>query len=153
MSTTGATAAFNTHLRVGEHAEFSKTITETDLVLFAGLTGDFDPVHVNEHYARATAFGRRILHGGLIMGLLSTTASMMSQRSIARGASGVPVSLGYDKIRFLAPAFPGDTLTARYTVEQIDAAARRSRSKVEVVRTESGELCLAGHHVLKWVIG
>lgn len=150
MSITSS-GAFDPHLEIGERVEFSKTLTETDLVLFAGLTGDFDPVHMNEAYARTTAFGRRILHGGLIMGLISTTASMISQRSIARGASGVPVSLGYDKIRILAPAFPGDTLTARYTVEEIDRTTRRSRSKVEVVKVETNELCLVGHHVLKWV--
>ena len=95
--------AIDTHLEIGEHAEFSKTIGEADLVLFSGLTGDFDPIHVNEEYARTTAFGRRIAHGALIMGLLSTTASMISRRSVERGAKGVPVSLGYDKIRILRP--------------------------------------------------
>ena len=70
-----------TRLDVGETACFAKTITETDLVLFAGLTGDFDPIHVNEDYAARTPFGRRIAHGALVMGLLSTTASMMSRRS------------------------------------------------------------------------
>jgi 3-hydroxybutyryl-CoA dehydratase len=140
-----------TYLKIGERAEFSKTIGETDLVLFSGLTGDFDPIHVNEHYARATAFGRRIAHGGLVMGLLSTTASMMSRRSVERGAKAVPVSLGYDKIRFIAPVFINDTITARYTIEEIDAAEGRTRSKVEVVKS-GGEVCLVGTHVMKWVL-
>jgi 3-hydroxybutyryl-CoA dehydratase len=140
-----------TYLKVGERAEFSKTIGETDLVLFSGLTGDFDPIHVNEDYARATAFGRRIAHGGLVMGLLSTTASMMSRRSVERGAKAVPVSLGYDKIRFIAPVFINDTITARYTIEEINAAEGRSRSKVEVVKS-GGEVCLVGTHVMKWVL-
>jgi acyl dehydratase len=143
-------AMIETYLEVGERAEFSKTIGETDLVLFSGLTGDFDPIHVNEEYARKTAFGRRIAHGGMIMGLLSTTASMMSRRSVERGADAVPVSLGYDKIRFIRPVFINDTLTARYTVESIDPAEGRSRSKVEVVN-QAGELCLVGTHVMKWV--
>jgi acyl dehydratase len=141
---------FETHLKVGERAEFSKTIGETDLTLFSGLTGDFDPIHVNEDYARTTMFGQRIAHGALIMGLLSTTASMMSRRSVERGAQGVPVSLGYDKIRFLQPVFINDTLTARYTVEEIDPAQARSRSRVEVVKAD-GEVCLVGTHVMKWV--
>ena len=139
-----------THLAVGERAEFSKTIGESDIALFAGLTGDFDPIHVDEEYARATAFGRRIAHGGLIMGLLSTTASMISRRSIARGSRATPVSLGYDKIRFLKPVFINDTITARYTVEAIDPERGRSRSRVEVV-DQRGELCLVGTHVMKWV--
>jgi acyl dehydratase len=142
--------AVETFLKVGESAEFSKTIGEADLTLFSGLTGDFDPIHVNEDYARGTAFGRRIAHGALVMGLLSTTASMMSRRSIERGAKAVPVSLGYDKIRFIAPVFINDTITARYTIEGIDAQAARSRSKVEVVKS-NGDVCLAGTHIMKWV--
>jgi 3-hydroxybutyryl-CoA dehydratase len=142
------TASF---LEVGETATFSKTITEADLVLFAGVTGDFDPIHVNEEYARASAFGRRIVHGGLVMGLLSTTASMMSRRSVERGSKAVSVSLGYDRIRFLRPVFINDTLTARYTIEELDTEAARSRSRVEVVN-QSGELCLVGTHIMKWVL-
>ena len=142
--------AIDTRLEIGEHAEFSKTIGEADLVLFSGLSGDFDPIHVDEEYARTTAFGRRIAHGALIMGLLSTTSSMISRRSVERGATSVPVSLGYDKIRFLHPVFINDTITARYTVEEIDSEAARSRSKVEIVN-QAGELCLAGTHILKWV--
>lgn len=140
----------NTHLTIGETATFSKTISEADLVLFAGLTGDFDPIHVNEQYAKTTPFGRRIAHGGLVMGLLSTTASMMSRRSVERGSTATSVSLGYDKIRFIRPVFINDTLTARYTIEEIDATAGRSRSRVEVIN-QSDELCLVGTHVMKWV--
>ena len=139
------------HLAIGETAAFSKTITEADIVLFSGLTGDFDPIHVNEEYAKASAFGRRIAHGGLVMGLLSTTASMMSRRSVERGSRAVSVSLGYDKIRFIRPVFINDTLTARYTIEEIDAEAARSRSRVEVVN-QSSELCLVGTHIMKWVL-
>ncbi|MBL8571382.1 MAG: MaoC family dehydratase [Phreatobacter sp.] len=139
-----------TFLEPGDTATFAKTITEADLVLFSGLTGDFDPIHVNEAYAATTPFGRRIAHGALVMGLLSTTASMMSRRSVERGTTGTSVSLGYDRIRFLKPVFIGDTLTARYTVEEIDAVAARSRSKVEVVN-QNGETCLAGTHIMKWV--
>ena len=140
-----------THLKIGETATFSKTITETDVVLFSGLTGDFDPIHVNEQYAKATPFGRRIAHGGLVMGLLSTAASMMSRRSVERGSTATSVSLGYDKIRFIRPVFINDTLTARYTIEEIDMATARSRSKVEIVN-QSDELCLIGTHVMKWVM-
>ena len=139
-----------TFLTIGETATFAKTITETDLVLFSGLTGDFDPIHVNEAYARTTPFGKRIAHGALVMGLLSTTASMMSRRSVERGSTATSVSLGYDRIRFLKPVFIGDTLTARYEIEAIDEEALRSRSKVEV-SNQDGELCLVGIHIMKWV--
>jgi len=140
-----------TRLSPGEQVEFSKTITESDFAFFSAISGDFDPVHVNEEYARGTAFGRRIAHGGLVMGVLSTVASLMSHRSKDRGAAGTPVSLGYDRIRFIKPVFVGDTLTARYTIEEVDEKAVRSRSKVEITNQE-GQLCLTGNHILKWVL-
>ncbi len=66
---------FECHLKIGETAEFSKTITETDLAMFSAITGDFDPIHVNEDYAAKSPFGKRIAHGGLVLGLLSSCAS------------------------------------------------------------------------------
>ncbi|MDO9413933.1 MAG: MaoC/PaaZ C-terminal domain-containing protein [Pseudolabrys sp.] len=142
---------FECHLKVGETSEFTKTITETDVAMFSAITADFDPIHVNEDYAAKSPFGKRIAHGGLVLGLLSGCASTMSKRSAERGAKAVSVSLGYDKIRFLAPVFIGDTLTARYTVEEIDPSAARSRAKIEIIKS-NGELCLAGVHVMKWVV-
>jgi acyl dehydratase len=138
------------HVEVGDHAEFSKTITETDLALFAAVSGDFDPIHVDEAYARTTPFGRRIAHGGLSLALLSTVSALISRRARDRGSRGTSVSLGYDRIRFLAPVFVGDTLTARYTVLELDPATRRSRSKVEVLKA-NGELAVAGEHLMKWL--
>jgi acyl dehydratase len=138
------------HVAVGDRAEFSKTVTETDLALFAAVSGDFDPVHVDEAYARTTPFGRRIAHGALALALLSTVSALISRRARDRGSRGTSVSLGYDRIRFLAPVFVGDTLTARYTVLELDADARRSRAKVEVVKA-GGELAVAGEHLMKWL--
>jgi acyl dehydratase len=138
------------YVEVGDQAEFSKTITETDLALFAAVSGDFDPIHVDEAYARTTPFGRRIAHGGLSLALLSTVAAQISRRARDRGSRGTSVSLGYDRIRFLAPVFVGDTLTARYTVLELDPATQRSRSKVEVLKA-NGELAIAGEHLMKWL--
>ena len=138
------------HVEVGDQAEFSKTITETDLALFAAVSGDFDPIHVDEAYARTTPFGRRIAHGGLSVALLSTVSALISRRARDRGSRGTSVSLGYDRIRFLAPVFVGDTLTARYTVLELDPATQRSRSKVEVLKA-NGELAVAGEHLMKWL--
>ena len=60
------------------------------------------------------------------------------------------MSLGYDRIRFLKPVFVGDTLTARYTILELDPESRRSRSKVEVFR-DGSELAVVGEHVMKWL--
>ena len=137
-------------MAVGETAEVSKTLTETDIALFSAISGDFDPVHVDESYARSTQFGRRIAHGILSMALLSTVSAMISARARERGATGTSVSLGYDRIRFLKPVFIGDTLTARYTILELDPDSRRSRSKVEVFK-DGGELAVAGEHIMKWL--
>ena len=138
------------YVEVGDRAEFSKTITETDLALFAAVSGDFDPIHVDEAYARTTPFGRRIAHGGLSLALLSTVSALISRRARDRGSRGASVSLGYDRIRFLTPVFVGDTLIARYTVLELDPATQRSRSKVEVLKA-NGELAVAGQHLMKWL--
>ena len=139
-----------THIAVGERAEYTRTISEADILGFAEISGDRSPIHVDEAYARGTAFKRRIAHGALMMGLLSATSTMISERSAQRGATHVPVSLGYDRIRIIHPVFIDDTVTARYTVEEVDQQAGRARSKIEVIN-QDGELCLTGTHILKWV--
>ena len=98
-------------LHVGEFAETSKTISEADVYLYAGVTGDFNPAHVNEEYARTTRFQKRIVHGmltaGLVSGLLGTTLPGVGS-----------IYLGQE-LRFTAPVFIGDTITARVEVIEI----------------------------------
>lgn len=137
---------------VGETAEFSKTLTASDIDQFAAISGDFDPIHVDETHARTTPFGRRIAHGILSMATLSTVSAIMSARARERGSRGTSVSMGYDRIRFLKPVYIGDTLTARYTILALDPATRRSRAKVEVLRG-GGELVVVGEHLMKWLPG
>jgi acyl dehydratase len=134
----------------GEAATFGKTITERDLLLTAEIIGDHDPLHVDEAYAAKTAYGKRIAHGALVLGLMSACASAVSQRAIANGAEGTPVSLGYDRVRFIKPVFIGDALTARYVVDKADADAGRSEA-VCTVTNQHGETCLVARHILKWV--
>jgi acyl dehydratase len=143
-------SARSTFLKAGDQVEFGKTITAEDIDAFAHLSGDFDPVHVDAAYAAKTPFGKRIAHGALVMGLLSTTASMMSHRSVERGSAGTPVSAGYDRIRFTRPVFAGDALTARYTVEEVDDEKGRTRSRLEITN-QDGVVCLVGTHILAWV--
>lgn len=137
-------------ITAGESATFTKTVTERDLLLTAEITGDHDPLHVDAAYAARTPYGRRIAHGALVLGVLSATASTIAHRAIANGAEGLPVSLGYDRVRFLRPVFEGDTLTADYRIERVDAAAGRAESACSVVN-QAGETCLVARHILKWV--
>jgi acyl dehydratase len=138
------------YIEVGDSAQFATTITESDIAMFCAVSGDFDPIHVDDEHARKTIFGRRVAHGILSMALLSTVSAMISRRAIERGSRGVSVSMGYDRIRFLKPVFVGDTLTARYTIASLDAAQRRSVSNVEV-SNQRGELVVVGQHLMKWL--
>jgi acyl dehydratase len=96
-------------LAIGRRVTFSKTISESDVYLFAGITGDLSPNHVDEEYMRKTPYGRRIAHGALAVGLMSNTST-----KILEGLPGTWVSYGYDKVRFPAPLFIGDTVTVAY---------------------------------------
>ncbi|MBU8539888.1 MaoC family dehydratase [Falsiroseomonas tokyonensis] len=137
-------------IAVGATAFATKQVTERDLLLTAEITGDNDPLHVDAAYAATTPFGQRIAHGALVLGVLSATASEIAHRAIAAGCTGLPVSLGYDNVRFLAPVFIGDRLEARYRVEALDAAKGRSIAACEVLN-QSGTTCLVARHILKWV--
>jgi len=138
------------YLAVGDQARFSKTVSESDVYLFAGITGDFAPNHVDEAYMRGTRYGRRIAHGALLVGFMSTASTMMVDRHGGLAQGETPVSLGYDRIRFIAPVFLGDTVTVSYTIAEIDPVRRRSRSRIEVTN-QQGETVAVAEHILKWV--
>jgi acyl dehydratase len=135
-------------VEVGETAEFTQPVTAESVARFAELSGDFDPIHMDDAYAAQSRYGRRIAHGILAMAPLSSVSATISRRAKERGSPGVSVSLGYDRIRFLKPVFVGDTLTARYTIQSLDGD--RSRSKVEV-HNQAGELVVVGEHLMKWL--
>jgi acyl dehydratase len=135
---------------LGASASFSKTVSESDVYLFAGITGDFAPNHVDEQFMRKTPYGRRIAHGALLVGYMSTASTMVNSLMAERAPSIFPVSLGYDRVRFLKPVFLGDTITVRYTVDSIDAAKNRTLAKVEVTN-EKGELVAIATHLMTWL--
>ena len=108
----GIEGFFIDELSVGMTAAFAKTITEADIVMFAGASGDMNPIHVNEAYARETRFKGRIAHGFLTGSLISACFAMKLP-----GPGCVYVS---QSMRFRAPVRPGDTAEARVTVEKID---------------------------------
>jgi acyl dehydratase len=130
---------------VGDSVTFAKTVGESDVYLFAGVTGDLAPVHVDRTYMGRTAYGERIAHGVLVLGYSSTASTMMMQKV---GADAV--SYGYDRIRFTAPVFFGDTVTVHYEVERIDEAAGKVFSAVRV-SNQDGVLCLVATHILKLI--
>lgn len=98
-------------LKVGQSDSFSKTITETDVYLFAGITGDLNPAHVDEEYAQNTRFGKRIAHGMLSAGLISNVLGTKLP-----GPGTIYLS---QQVDFKAPVYFGDTVTAVVEVEEL----------------------------------
>jgi acyl dehydratase len=137
------------YVSVGDQVAFSKTVGEYDVYGFAGIIGDFSGNHVDEEFMKRSVYGRRIAHGVLMVGYMSTCSSMMIEKSRGTESGETPVSLGYDRIRFLGPVFIGDTVTVTYRIAEVDAERRRSRSEIEV-RNQDGELVAVAQHILKW---
>src|SRR5205085_4745708 len=94
-----------------EHVTRGRTITESDIMNFAGLSGDFIELHTNEQYARQSPFGRRIAHGMLT---LSISTGLMVQMNLITDT--VVAFYGIDKLRFVKPVFIGDTIHVRKCV-------------------------------------
>ncbi|KAB7622978.1 MaoC family dehydratase [Alkalilimnicola sp. S0819] len=125
-------------LTEGQSASFSKTLTEADVTLFAGVTGDFNPVHINEEFAAASPFKGRICHGMLTAGLISTVLGMKLP-----GPGCIYVS---QSLRFKAPVRIGDTATARVTVKELKPARRMA--VLETVCLVGGRKVLEGEAVV-----
>ncbi len=104
-------------LEVGDTAEFAKTVSESDVYLFAGVTGDLNPAHINEEYARKTFFKTRIAHGMLLAGFISTV--------IGNKLPGPGTIYVRQELNFLAPVHMGDTIFAQAEVKEIVAEKNR----------------------------
>jgi 3-hydroxybutyryl-CoA dehydratase len=127
-------------IAIGEKAAFSKTITEADVMTFAALSGDVNPVHVDPDFARNTAFGRQIAHGMLAASLISTV--------IGTQLPGInSIYLGQE-LKFTAPVFFGDTLTA-----EVEVVEKRDDKPVMKLRTtvtkQDGTVVVEGVAVIK----
>jgi len=132
---------------IGDTISFTKTISESDVYLFAGITGDFSQMHMNEEFMKTTPYKTRIVHGVLTFAL-GCTASTMIQ---VQARSPIPsLSYGYDRLRFVKPVFFGDTVTAKYTISEIDEENLKSYAKMEVFN-QHNELCVVAQHILKFI--
>ena len=108
-------------LKIGDVAEFSKTVSESDIYLYAGVTGDFNPAHINEDFAKQTFFKTRIAHGMLSAGFISTV--------IGNKLPGIGTIYVTQNLEFLAPVRIGDTITAR--VEIVDIVNEKNRVRLK----------------------
>lgn len=119
-------------IKVGDSAEFAKTISESDIYLYAGITGDFNPAHINESYAQKTFFKTRIAHGMLTAGFISAI--------LANQLPGPGTIYMKQELKFLAPVRMGDTITARVEVLEIIAEKNRVRLKTFCTNQEGTQV-------------
>ena len=122
-------------IKVGDAAEFAKTVTETDVYLYAGITGDLNPAHINESYASGTFFKTRIAHGMLTAGFISSILGMQ--------LPGPGTIYLRQELNFLAPVRMGDTITGRAEVVEIIKEKNRLRLRT-TCRNQDGTLVLDG---------
>lgn len=104
-------------IQIGDTSSFAKTITEYEVNSFAGVTGDFNPVHINAEFAKTSLFKQRIAHGMLSAGLISTV--------LGTQLPGINTIYMGQELHFLAPVFLGDTLTATVECLEKDDAKHR----------------------------
>jgi len=122
-------------IKVGDTASMSKTISEYDIYTFAGLTGDFNPVHVNAEFAKSTMFKERIAHGMLSVGFISAV--------LGTSLPGVNTIYLGQELSFKAPVKIGDTVTA--TVEVIEKVEGKNRIILRTTATtQDGTLVIDG---------
>ncbi len=138
------------HAEVGDQVRFSKTVSESDVYLYAGISGDFSGNHVNAEFMRTSMFGARIAHGALLVGFMSTCSTMLIEQNLQKGIDSTPVSTGYDRMRFVAPVYFGDTITVVYTVSEVDLERRRTKAMIEITN-QRGETVAVAEHLMKWV--
>lgn len=130
-------------LEIGMVESFSKTVAEADVYAFAGITGDFYGVHVDEEFAKKTRYGTRIAHGALLVGFISTVMAKMSSKIPPPGG----VSYRYD-VKFTAPVKFGDTVTT--SLKAIEKNMEKREIIFQVLSTnQRGEKVLEGRTVLK----
>ena len=115
-------------LQVGDTAQFAKTVSESDIYLFAGITGDLNPAHINEDYAKNTFFETRIAHGMLTASFISTVIGTM--------LPGPGTIYMRQEVNFLAPVKIGDTVNAIVEVLEIEADKKRVRLKTYCVNQD-----------------
>lgn len=123
-------------LKIGDQASFSKTISESDVYAFAGITGDLNPAHINRVEAEKGIFHKQVAHGMLVASLISTVLGMK--------LPGPGTIYMGQEVKFVRPVFFGDTITATAVVESIDLAKKMIRMKTTCVN-QNGVTVIEGY--------
>ena len=125
-------------LHPGMSASVAKTVTEADIILFAGVSTDINPAHIDEEYSKGTMFGGRIAHGMLSASFISAV--------LANKLPGPGTIYLSQTLKFKAPVRPGDTVTATVTVKEVNVA--KNRVTLDTVCTVGGKVVIEGESVM-----
>ncbi|MDI9468493.1 MAG: MaoC family dehydratase [Bacillota bacterium] len=120
-------------INVSDTASFTKTITETDVVIWVGLTGDLNPIHIDHEYTKTTRFGKVLVPGVLVLGLISNVMTQIAFGHVYANQS----------IKFLKPVYIGDTITATGTIVEKIESKNMIRVETKCVN-QDGALVMIG---------
>lgn len=126
-------------LKLGQTASLTKTITDADVHIFAGLTGDMNPVHLDDVYAKCSIFQRRIVHGGFISALFSNL--------LGTSLPGIGTIYLKQESKFIKPVFIGDNLTIKVEVVELDLVKKRAKLLTTAVNQDE-DVVVTGHAVV-----
>lgn len=121
------------NLNIGDSSSFTKTMTETDVIIWVGLTGDLNPVHIDKEYSKTTRFGDVLVPGIMVAGLISTAVTQATFGNVYANQS----------IKFTKPVYIGDTITATATIVEKLEAKHMVRLETKCVN-QKGELVMIG---------
>lgn len=138
------------YLNPGDEVVLERHVTGSAIDTFSDLSGDHSPNHTDVTIMAASSYGGRIAHGALLVAYMSACSTEIVERIPHVRAAETPVSLGYDRIRFLKPVYVGDTLKLRYKVRETEPERRRARSDITITNHKGETVCVA-EHILKWV--
>lgn len=127
--------------KIGEKVSVSKTISETDIYLFAGISGDFNPIHVDRVVAEESIFGRQIAHGMLVSSLISNAIGMKLP-----GSGTIYME---QNIKFMKPVYIGDTVTAQVQIKEIINEEKNILHLLTRVINQNNEIVIDGYAIVK----
>lgn len=134
------------NLSIGDTFSITKTISQSDVYLFAGIVEDFSPYHTNFPFVQKQGYDRLLVHGALMFSFSSSLAFH------AQTKAGQPaLAYGYDHVRFVNPLFVGDTLTSEYKIVRIDDENKKSYAEIKGYN-QDGVTVYVCEHILKFLI-
>ena len=138
------------YLKPGDEVTLEREVTESAVNGFADISGDHSPNHTDQGAMSGSTYKGRIAHGALLVAYMSACSTEIVERVPNVRATETPVSLGYDRVRFIQPVYIGDRLKLNYKIREIDPVRRRALADITVTN-QAGDTVCVGEHILKWV--